>query len=141
MRLLKKSAIALSVAGVLLVGLIVVARVVTSEVKVERTFDAPVTQVWKLWTDEAAMKQWWSPKDFTAPVIRNDVKPGGRFHYSMRSPKGEMFWNVGTYSEVIPGKKLVAAMSFSDELGNVIPGNHPFDYETFCEDGMGAAVG
>lgn len=121
--MLKKILIAAGVVVVLVVAFVFVARRVSSTVHVERVFDAPVTQVWHRWTDEKAMTLWWSPKDFTAPVIRNDFKVGGKFHWSMRSPKGEMFWNTGSYTEIVPGKKIVSTMSFADENGNAVTGS------------------
>lgn len=94
----------------------------TSTVVVERTFNAPVDKVWITWTDTEKMKQWWSPKDFTAPVIKNDFKLGGNYLFSMRSPKGEMFWNTGTYKEIVMHQKIVSSMWFSDENGKLVPG-------------------
>lgn len=103
-----------------------------SEVHVERLISAPVSKVWSVWSDPEAMKGWWSPKDFTAPTIKSDLRVGGSFLYSMRSPKGEMFWNSGTYTEVVPMEKIALKMSFSDENGkpltgkNIpVPGNWP----------------
>ncbi|WP_411821950.1 SRPBCC family protein [Leptospira sp. 'Mane'] len=114
----------------IIVGVVVVlflsvfiARKVSSDVHVSRTFNAPVDQVWKVWTSEESIKQWWSPKDYTAPVIKSDFRVGGTFLLSMKSPDGEMFWNTGTYQEILPGKKIVSTMSFSDETGKVISGS------------------
>ncbi len=99
-----------------------VARKTPSTIRVERTFNAPVEKVWQIWTDVESMKKWWSPKDYTAPVIKSDLQVSGKFLYSMQSPKGEMFWNTGQYVQVVPNKKIVLLMSFSDENGKVIRG-------------------
>jgi uncharacterized protein YndB with AHSA1/START domain len=64
---------------------------------IERIFDAPREMVWKAWTDPTYVSHWWGPKDFTAPFCKIDFRVGGRFHYCMRSPKGEEYWNVGEY--------------------------------------------
>ena len=100
-----------------------VARKTTSTARVEHTLNAPVAKVWAMWNDPETMKKWWSPKDYTAPVIKNDLRVGGNYLLSMRSPKGEMFWNVGTYQEIVPNQKIVSIMSFSDENGKAIPGS------------------
>jgi len=102
---------------------VLIARKSSSTVYVERTFSAPVEKVWKLWNDPESMKKWWSPKDYTAPVIKNDFRVNGTFLLSMRSPKGEMFWNTGTYNEIVAYRKIVSTMSFSDESGKVVPGS------------------
>lgn len=102
---------------------ILIARRTSSLVTAERTFNAPVATVWKHWNDPESMKQWWSPKGFTAPVIKSDFRVGGTFLLSMKSPKDEMFWNVGSYKEIVLNKKIVSAMSFSDENGKALRGS------------------
>ncbi|HYX38944.1 MAG TPA: SRPBCC domain-containing protein [Oligoflexus sp.] len=113
-----------------LVGLLIVfavgiftARKVSSTVHVDRTVNAPLAKVWQVWTDVESMKKWWSPKDYTAPVINSDFQVGGSFLYSMRSPKGDMHWNTGKYTEIVPNQKIVSNMSFSDENGKIVPGS------------------
>lgn len=91
------------------------------EVSVVRTFNAPVDKVWKVWIDPETMKKWWSPKTYTAPVIKSDFRVGGSYLFSMKSPSGKLSWNTGKYVEIIPQKKIVMTMSFSDENGNVVP--------------------
>jgi len=112
----------LAALAVALVIFIYVARRVSSTVHVEHVFSAPVSKVWAVWVDPEAMKKWWSPKDFTAPVIHSHFRVGGKFLLSMKSPKGEMFWNTGTYTEIVPERKIVSQMSFSDEAGQVVAG-------------------
>jgi uncharacterized protein YndB with AHSA1/START domain len=34
-----------------------------------------------------------------------------------------MFWNTGTYKEVVANRKIVSTMSFSNENGKIIPGS------------------
>jgi uncharacterized protein YndB with AHSA1/START domain len=89
----------------------------------ERTFDASSDKVWRVWNDPDSIKKWWGPKDFTAPSIRNDPRVGGTFLWSMKSPKGEMYWNTGVYKEVLPTIRLVSTMSFADAAGRPIPGS------------------
>ncbi|HYX32789.1 MAG TPA: SRPBCC domain-containing protein [Oligoflexus sp.] len=103
-------------------GAFYVMRRIPSVVHVERTLPAPVSKVWAVWTDPEAMKNWWSPKDFTAPVITSDFRVGGRYLYSMRSPKGEMFWNTGAYTEIVPLQLIKSTISFSDEHGKAVSG-------------------
>ena len=91
------------------------------QIQVTRTFDAPIDRAWALFTDPQAMKSWWSPKGYTAPVIQNDVRVGGKFLFSMKSPSGEMHYNTGTYTDILLNKKILSKMSFADENGNPIP--------------------
>lgn len=106
-------------------GLLIYAAQKTSIViNVERTFNAPSEKVWALWTDAEAMKKWWSPKGFTAPVIKNDFRQDGTFLFSMQAPDGKVSWNTGTYTEIIPLQKIVSRMSFADENGQPVPASH-----------------
>lgn len=89
----------------------------------ERTFSAPQDKLWRVWNDADSMKQWWGPTSYTAPTIKNDLRAGGTFLWAMKSPKGEMFWDTGVYTEVVPNRKTVSKMSFADETGKAVPGS------------------
>jgi len=92
-------------------------------VHMERTFKAPVADVWRVWNDPGSIKKWWGPKGYTALVVRNDVREGGSYLWAMRSEQGRMSWNIGTYKEVVANKKIVSTLSFADETGKTIPGS------------------
>jgi uncharacterized protein YndB with AHSA1/START domain len=109
--------------ALLLVVLVVVAWNFHTTVSTEGTFNAPVADVWKVWTDADSVKKWWGPKGYTALVVRNDVREGGSYLWAMKSAKGRTFWNTGTYQEVVANKKLVSTMAFTDENGQALPGS------------------
>jgi uncharacterized protein YndB with AHSA1/START domain len=96
-----------------------------TEVKIVREFNAPVEQVWEAWSSPELMKQWWGPKDFTAPTIKIDFRAGGKYLYAMHGPAGTEYdidmWNTGTYKEIVPNKRIVYLDSFSDADGNPVP--------------------
>lgn len=84
----------------------------------ERHADVSPAQVWKAWTTPEQVVKWFAPKPWTATDCEIDLRPGGRFKFTMRSPEGDIFPNVGCYLEVVPGQKLV----FTDAL---LPGYRP----------------
>ena len=96
----------------------------TKDVVITRIFNAPREKVWKAWTEPEHLKKWWGPKDFTAPHIKTDLRPGGKFLYCMRGPAGSEFdkdmWSGSTFKEIIPMEKIVATDHFADEHGNVV---------------------
>ncbi len=53
------------------------ARSKAEEIVIIRIFDAPREAVWQAWTNPEQMKQWWGPKNFTAPTIKIDLRVGG----------------------------------------------------------------
>jgi uncharacterized protein YndB with AHSA1/START domain len=101
----------------------------TKTLIIERVFDAPRDLVWKAWTNPEIMKQWWGPKNFTAPHISIDFKVGGKYLYCMHGSPAEGapeqdFWSTGIFKEIIPNEKIVASDSFADENGNVVSASH-----------------
>ncbi len=106
-----------------LVVLVLVALEVRTTGSYERTFNASIDKVWRVWNDEDSMKHWWGPRGFTAPFIRTDLRVGGTYLWAMKSPKGEMFRNTGVYKEVVANRRIVSTMSFADETGNAVPGS------------------
>lgn len=94
------------------------------DVVITRIFDAPRDRVWKAWTEPEIMKRWWGPKSFTAPFVRIDLRVGGEYLNSMRSPEGQDFWSKGVFKEVVAPERLVMTDSFADEKGNTVPPSH-----------------
>ena len=100
-----------------------------NELVITRIFDAPVELVWKAWTEAERFKKWWGPKNFTCPSCKIDFRVGGKFLGCMRGSPAEGapaqdFWNIGTYKEIVPMKKIVCTDSFADKAGNVVPASH-----------------
>ncbi len=90
-------------------------------VVIERTFNAPVELIWKMWTDAEHFKKWYGPQGFTIPVAELDVRVGGRRLVCMSSPDGSMkMWSVGEHTEVEPTTRLVYTESPADEHGNAV---------------------
>ena len=91
---------------------------------ITRIFDAPRDLVWKAWTDPDLIKEWWGPKDFTAPSIQIDFRKGGKYLYCMHGPKGtefdKDFWSAGFFKEIVPMKKIISTDFFADEHGNKV---------------------
>lgn len=89
-----------------------------------RVFDAPRRLVFEAWTRPEPLVRWWAPKGWTTPFCTIDLRPGGVFHYSMRSPEGRDFWGKGVYREVGEPERIVYTDSFSDEEGNLVEPAH-----------------
>ncbi len=91
---------------------------------ITRVFDAPRELIWKAWTVPDLFMRWWGPKNFTAPVVRIDLREGGKYLNCMRSAEGQEFWSTGVYREIVPMERLVVTDSFADEKGNIVPASH-----------------
>jgi uncharacterized protein YndB with AHSA1/START domain len=90
------------------------------ELVITRYFDAPRELVWKAFTESDRLSQWWGPKGFTLLVRTLDFRPGGVYHYSMRSPDGHIMWGKFIYREIQAPERLVFVNFFSDEEGNIV---------------------
>ena len=83
-----------------------------------RVFSAPIEMVYKAWTDPKQLAVWWSPKDFTNPVVQLDVRPSGKMYVEMTFPDGTPHPMRGEFVEVDPPYRLVfKSYAFYDEQG------------------------
>lgn len=105
---------------------------IRSTAHIEHTLKAPVDEVWKIWNEPEMIKQWWGPKKYTAPTVKNDLRVGGTYLLAMLSPSNDLNYNAGIYKEIVPNQKIVSDMYFSDENGKQltgdaikVPGNWP----------------
>jgi uncharacterized protein YndB with AHSA1/START domain len=79
----------------------------SNEITLTRVYDAPAKMVWDAWTDPAQVSQWWGPRGFTLTTHSKDVRPGGRWVYTMHGPDGTDYPNIALYHEVEPYSRLV----------------------------------
>jgi uncharacterized protein YndB with AHSA1/START domain len=91
---------------------------------ITRAFDAPREIVWRAWTDAKHM-QWWGPKGVTIHHAKLELRPGGTFHYCMKTPEGREMWGRWVIREIVPPERLVFVNSFSDEAGGIT--RHPLN--------------
>lgn len=96
---------------------------VAQELVIVRTFDAPRSLVFAAFAEPERLGRWWGPKGFEMGVHRLDFRPGGVFHYSMKSPDGAQMWGKFVYREIIEPQKIVYLSSFSDAAGGLT--RHP----------------
>lgn len=93
------------------------------QLSLSRLIAAPRRNVWRCWTEPDLIKQWFTPRPWTTPVVEMDVRPGGASHMIFRGPEGQEFPNDGVFLEVIPGERLV----FTDAYrAGWVPSEKPF---------------
>jgi uncharacterized protein YndB with AHSA1/START domain len=89
-----------------------------------RTFDAPLSLVWKAWTERDRLTQWFGPQGWKMTHASLDLRPGGTFLYSLAMPDGKTIWGKFVYREIVPQERIVWVNSFSDENAGIT--RHPF---------------
>lgn len=93
------------------------------ELSLTRLIAAPRMAIWRCWTEPDLIKQWFTPRPWTTPVVEVDLRVGGASHMIFRGPEGEEFPNDGVYLEIVPGERLV----FTDAYGaGWVPSAKPF---------------
>ena len=92
------------------------------EFVVERHFSAPRTLLFQVFTRPEHLKNWWAPYPYTISACTVDLRPGGIWHYAMRSPEGQEHWSRSVYREIVPPEKLVYTSTFADAHANPIEG-------------------
>jgi uncharacterized protein YndB with AHSA1/START domain len=92
----------------------------------ERIVDVRPELVWAAWTKPEHLKKWFTPAPWKTVDCEIDLRPGGIFRTTMRSPAGQDFPNLGCYLEVVENQKLVWTNALS-------PGYRPVAIaETAC---------
>ncbi len=86
---------------------------------IERVWQAPIDQVWELWTSAEGIASWFGPKGFIVEVKEIDLRAGGTFTYTIRATDPETVAAMekqgrpashavaSTITEVDPPNKLV----------------------------------
>lgn len=112
----------------------------------ERTFDAPIEDIWELWTTKEGVESWWGPDGFRVEVHAIDPRPGGQMRYAMIASAPEVVAHMKraglplltegklTYREIAPRRRLAYfhAVDF-------VPGVAAYAVETVVELHAGAA--
>ncbi len=84
------------------------------EFLISRLIDAPRSLVFQAWVDPQHMTKWWGPGGFTNPVCEMDVRPGGAYRWTMRSPDGIDYPIKGFFLEIVEPERLVMTMDLSE---------------------------
>jgi len=78
------------------------------EIRLTRLFDAPRHLVFEAMSKPEHVTQWWGRlgEGYSVPVCEIDLRPGGRWRFVNRHPKGEVAFH-GVYREIAPPERMV----------------------------------
>lgn len=91
---------------------------------INRSFDAPIEQVYNVWIDPAHISKWLPPADFDMQFIKADIKTGGSSFYCMSNESGLKMYGRAEYLELRRPDRIVYTQQFCDE--NEQLSRHPF---------------
>jgi uncharacterized protein YndB with AHSA1/START domain len=84
----------------------------STPISIETDVQAPVSKVWRFWTDPTHITRWnTAMDDWHSPSAENDLREGGRFSVRMEAKDGSMGFDFGgTYDEVIQETRIACTM-------------------------------
>jgi uncharacterized protein YndB with AHSA1/START domain len=97
-----------------------------------RSFDAPVSLVWNVFTTPEHVARWWGPQSF-APVKtieKLDLRKGGQWRFVCERPgSSQQIVFYGVYVDVLPEKKLANSFGVEGqfEADEAFPEIHTFE--------------
>jgi uncharacterized protein YndB with AHSA1/START domain len=90
---------------------------------VQRTFNAPIEDVFDAWTDPQRVAEWYGPEGITATVHSLDLRVGGTYSLTMISDTGEKYPLQGEFRVVEKPTKLVMTWQWVEAHGMVTSTN------------------
>lgn len=85
----------------------------------KREFNAPLSLVWRAYTEKELLDQWWAPKPWKAETKSMDFRPEGKWIYDMVGPEGERHGAVQIFKEIVFEKYFSGIDAFADEHGTI----------------------
>ncbi len=86
-----------------------------TEITMTRLFDAPRHLVFEAMTKPEHVRRWWGILDdgYSVPVCEIDLRPGGKWRFVGKGPKGQAPDFYGEYREIAPPERLVYTEIFA----------------------------
>lgn len=91
--------------------------------RISRTVGGPLDAVWKAYTEQEPLMQWFGPSGFSMPFSQFDLRSGGEFHYCLRTSTGFEMWGKWTFLQIEVPHVLSMLVTFSDAKGGLT--RHP----------------
>lgn len=77
------------------------------EVVFSRVLDARPALVWRMWSEQRHLHEWWGPEGFTTTTSEFDFVAGGIWRHVMHGPDGTDYPTHIVFREIDPPSRLV----------------------------------
>jgi uncharacterized protein YndB with AHSA1/START domain len=84
------------------------------ELLITRTFDAPASLLFALWSKPEHMKHWMGPANYTCPEAEIDFRVGGAYRAMILSPEHGENWFSGVYREIEQDRRIVFTFAWDN---------------------------
>jgi len=107
----------------------------SNSVHVTKEFAVSKDELYKAWTEEEQLKQWWKPMNKQLTQVENDIREGGRVAYHF----DDNLQIQGEYKEVAEGEKLVYSWNWELPEDSTHKGEYLLTVK-FSENGNGSIL-
>jgi uncharacterized protein YndB with AHSA1/START domain len=91
------------------------AELIDDDLIIRRSFDAPASLVFALWSEPEHMRHWMGPKGFDCPEAEIDFRVGGAYRATIRSAEHGEDRFGGVYREIERDKRLVFTFTWDNK--------------------------
>ncbi|TMH96033.1 hypothetical protein E6H37_04105 [Candidatus Bathyarchaeota archaeon] len=91
-----------------------------TEIRIERTFDAPRDLVFRAYTDAKLLPQWMGPRKYKMKIEQMDIRPGGRWRFLHIDTDGTEYGFHGEFREIVRPERIVQTWNFEGMPGESI---------------------
>lgn len=106
------------------------------ELTFSRTFRSTRAALFRAFTTPELLARWWGPPGWPMASCTLDLRPGGRWHYSLRAADGREHWALAEYREVREPERIRYVERSSDPEGRITDEMPPaLTTVTFTEEG------
>jgi uncharacterized protein YndB with AHSA1/START domain len=88
-----------------------------SVLEMERLIPAPPERVFEYWTEPELVAKWFGPGECDVPSSELDLRPGGKWRATIRSPEGKLHTVGGVYNTIEPPRRLVFTWAWDGDDG------------------------
>jgi uncharacterized protein YndB with AHSA1/START domain len=78
-----------------------------NQIGIEKVLNAPISLVWRMWTEPEHIQHWWGPNEFKNTINKMEVKNDGEWKFVMHAADGTDYENVNIFKEVVFHEKIV----------------------------------
>jgi uncharacterized protein YndB with AHSA1/START domain len=106
-----------------------------------RTFRTTRAALFRAFTIPELLARWWGPPAWPMASCTLDLRPGGLWHYCLRSAEGQEHWALAEYREIREPERIRYLERSSDPAGSITEDMPPaLTTVTFTEQGQHATL-
>ncbi len=91
----------------------------TDRFVINRSFEAPISKVYEMWTNSTVFSQWLPPTGFTMEYFDSTIKEGETTFYKMTNGATVDHYGKMSYKKISPVHQLVYTQCFTDQTGKL----------------------